>query len=303
MPYLFLILFSVCSYASAESLDKVVAVIDKKILTLSMVKRIQDTYAFRKMISPLIYKEQTPTASGIINLFVESEVMRSKLETLNYNITDEQNKQDIEERIKKMGTNQDGLNSFLAENNFSYPEYEQLNLMNSIYNILNVKVFSHLIAISEEQVKSSFLKKYGDQATISFNYNLIDFSLDKKINDTEKNEVIAILKDYQKGSPIPEAYKNLEVSDLGFLPEDDLPDHIAEIIKTVAVESFSQPIFYGDKTHYFFVKKKEVIAESKFYLEKKDQIRSALYEESFNKISQEWLNQEKQNHYIKLISL
>ena len=56
---LFILFVSLNAAAAPKLLDKIVAIVDDKVVTLSEVKRVQEGMEARANISPMIYKDRS----------------------------------------------------------------------------------------------------------------------------------------------------------------------------------------------------------------------------------------------------
>ena len=81
---------------NSRLLDKIAAVIDENIITLSQLKRIQSNLYARKKISNVIYQKDKYTDVEIAKILVERFLIREKLSEIGYVIRDEQ----VEMQIK-----------------------------------------------------------------------------------------------------------------------------------------------------------------------------------------------------------
>jgi hypothetical protein len=74
--------------AQAKLVDKVLAIFNSKVLTLSQIERITTNLPARKNVSPQIYNKDKMSDKDIVNLIIRNNMIREKLVAIGYNVTD-----------------------------------------------------------------------------------------------------------------------------------------------------------------------------------------------------------------------
>ena len=262
------------SLANAKLLDKILAVTNDKIFTLSMASRIQESISARRNISPMIYTKSKYSKKEVIDLLMKQIMIRKKLQEMGYSIGDGQVETQIKNTEMKLGLSRKDLLNFLSSKGIAFDEYFELTREAIEYNVFNSRVIRPLISITEQEIKKKFYEENKSNKTIAFRYDLIDFSIDKKSISKRQlkslpNELIKI----KKGQPIPSHLENLQTNNLGNTTEDDLTNELKNILKKTQENMFSKPILLYDSYHVFFIKKKDLV-ESSDYLQAKRRIES-----------------------------
>ncbi len=283
----------------AKLLDKIAAVFDSNIITLSMIERVKDSLGARKNISPFIYKKTSYKASEVIDLLIRRKIIRSKLSELGYIIGDEQVESEIKSRESKLGLSREQLLQFLKSNNTNYEEFFEITREALEYNIFNSKVIVPLISISEQEIKNEFFKQNSNNKTIAYRYTLVDFTynngnLPKRKYEEFKNAMIK----FQQGSPLPAKFNNVSPVEIGDINEESLDSSLQRLLKRVGEGEFTNPILLHGNTHIFFVKKRDIV-DSEVFLESKNQIKGQLFQKKLGVITDSWFQRESSNHYVK----
>ncbi len=289
------------SLVHAKILDKIAAVFNNKIITLSMVQRINTNLKARRSISPQIYKKSKYKQNELVDLIIHTYLIRERLTSMGYTVNDEQ----VEERIKaleqQLRINRKELLNFLKNNHFSYNEYFDLIRETIEYNIFHSKIIAPLISITEQQIKNTFYRSANSNKTLTFKYNLIDFSISsKKIKSNAVKQLPQILTKYQASGIIPERYKSIDTNVIGDVAEEGLTNQLRAILKRTDEGSFSKPILLGNSYHVFYLRKKD-LAESSIYLKAKAQIKNKLFVKISQDLIKTWYKRESNNHYIKYL--
>lgn len=285
--------------ANAKLIDKISAVFDSEIITLSMIKRIQTSLPARRNISPFIYKKSSYTNTEVVDLLVRGQIIRSKLAELGYVISDEQVEGEIKTRESKLGLTRNQLLMFLKNNNTNYEEFFEITREALEFNIFNSRVIVPLISISEQEIKNEFFKQNQNNKTIAYKYTLVDFTFNgRKLAKKEYKEFRNAMIEFQKGASLPAKFNNVTPTEIGDVNEESLDKSLQNVLKKVGEGQFSRPTEMFGNTHIFFVKKRDIV-DSEFFTEQKPRIKAKLFEKKLNTITRTWFQREESNHYVK----
>ncbi len=286
-------------YAQEKLLDKLVAVINTRIVSLSEITRMEDTLPARQEVSPMVYSEKKYTQKQLLDIIIRSFIIRDKINAQGYVINDDA----VESRIKmteeRLGLKRADLLNFLKTKNLTYEEYFEIIRETMEFNIFAQRIISPLISVTEQEIKNEFYRRNSTNNALSFKYNLVDFYIpEAKLVDKSENKFLAILKDYQLTGKLPEDYRDLESNNLDNLNEDGLSKELATILKTTSEGSFSKAISLNSHLHVFYVQKKDLV-ESQDFLEFKDQIQADIFMTKGKSVTANWFDREFSNYYIK----
>lgn len=287
------------SKSSEKLLDKIVAVINTRVISLSEVSRMQDTLEARKEISPMIYTEKKYSQKELLDIMIQSFIIRDKINAQGYVINDDA----VESRIKmteeRLGLKRADLLQFLKGKGLTYEEYFEVIRETMEFNIFAQRIIAPLISVTEQEIKNEFYRRNQTNNALSFKYNLVDFYVpEDQMIDKNENKFLAVLKDYQLTGKLPEEYRSLESNNLENLNEDAISKELATILKTTAEGSFSKPISISKHLHVFYVQKKDLV-ESQNFLKFKDQIQNDIFMSKGKSVTSNWFNREYSNYYIK----
>ena len=286
--------------AQAILLDKIVAVYDNKSFTMSEVNRVLSNFQARTSISPQIYPPTKRSRDLVIRQFLNREVIKKKLSNVGYNVTDDQVESQIKNTEAKLGIRRQDLLNFLNGNNVSFEEYFEIIRETIEFNIFQSRIIAPMISITEQQIKNTFYKENTNNKTLSFKYDLVDFSFPAaKLNKRLIKGLPKVLKKYQVNGVLPPQYGQMSTNVLGTINEDGLTGQLSKLLKTTNEGEFTNGIKIGDQIHSFFVRKKDLV-ESSLYLKSKDRIRNQLYAKTAQELTEVWFEREYNNHYIKI---
>jgi len=294
-----LIILALTFSVQARLLDKIAAVIDNEVVTLSMIKRVNNSLAARKSVSPFIYKKKSYSDKEIVNLLIKKQVVRAKLKEIGYIVSDDQVESEIKNRERKLGLTRVQLLQFLKTNGTNYEEFFEITREAIEFNRFNSWVIIPLVSVSEQEMKNEFFKQNVNNKTVSFKYTLVDFSIEpNKLPKSKWKTFKNIMIDFQKGSSLPKKYSSIESTTLGDIQAENLTKELQKLLIRTQEGQFTDPINMFGKTHIFFVKNRDVV-ESELFLNSKNMLRAKIYERKAREVTKIWFAREESNHYIK----
>ncbi len=286
-------------HAQDKLLDKIVAVINTRVVSLSELERMEVTLPARRELSPLVFTEATYDKKKLLNTVIQTYIVRDKIGAQGYVVTDDQ----VEGRIKmteeRVGFKRSDLLNYLKSKDVTFEEYFEIIRETMEYNIFASRIIGPLISVTEQEVKNEFYKRNTSNKALSFKYNLVDFYMpETALIDKSDVALISVLKDYQLTGRLPEAYKDIETSKLENISEEGINPAMANSLKTANEGSFATPVNINGMVHVFYVEKKDLV-ESQQYLEFKDRLEQEIMMEKGKSVSKHWFDREFNNYYIK----
>lgn len=287
------------AYAQEKLLDKIVAVVNTRIVSMSEISRMEDTLPARKEISPVVYSENKYNSKDLLDIIIKSYIIRDKINAQGYVINDDA----VESRIKmteeRLGLRRADLLSFLKTKNLTYEEYFEIIRETMEYNVFASRIIAPLISVTEQEIKNEYYRRNSANNALSFKYNLVDFYIsESELVDKNEERFLNVLKDYQLTGKLPEEYRNLETNNLENLNEDSISKDLKKILKTTAEGSFSKATSIGGYLHVFYVQKKDLV-ESQDFLKFKEQIQNDIFMTKGKSVTTNWFDREFSNYYIK----
>jgi len=298
----FLFLFFVLGHAWAQDeklLDKIVGVVNTRVVSLSEIQRIEKTIEARKEVSPMVYTEKKYDQKKVLETVIRAFIIRDKINAQGFVINDDA----VESRIKmteeRLGLKRADLLAFLKGKGLTYEEYFELIRESMEYNIFAQRIIAPLISVTEQEIKNEFYRRNSGNATLSFKYNLVDFFIsEKSIIQKSENRFIEVLKDYQLTGKLPEEYRDMETNNLDGIGEDSLSADLGKILKSTPEGAFSKPINLNGYLHAFYVQKKDLV-ESQSFANLKEKIQQEIFMEKGTSVTANWFDREYSNYHIK----
>jgi peptidyl-prolyl cis-trans isomerase SurA len=285
--------------SSEKLLDKIVAVINTRVVSLSEINRIAATLEARREVSPIVYSEKKYDQKGLLDIVIKSSIIRDKINAQGYVINDDA----VESRIKmteeRLGLRRADLLEFLKGKGLTYEEYFEIIRETMEFNIFAQRIIAPLISVTEQEIKNEYYRRNSTNNALSFKYNLTDFYIpEDKLIEKSESKFLAVLKDYQLTGKLPEEYRDLETNTLDNLNEDGLSKDLKVVLKNTAEGSFSKPVSLSNHLHVFYVQKKDLV-ESQDFLKKKDIIQNDIFMSKGKSVTDNWFDREYANYYLK----
>lgn len=297
MKAFFLLLFSFSLHA--KLIDKVAGVINDKVVTLSEIERVEGTMPARKEISPLVYSKDKYSRENILEVYYKSFIIRDKLSTLGFVISDDKVEAQISQTEKRNGLRREDLLNFLDSKNFTFEEYFETIRETLEFNLFYSRVITPLVFISEQEIKNKYYKANTSNSALSFKYELVDFYIPKaRILKEDIPGLPNVLKEFQSTGHMPAIYREIETLPLGNVSADDLDSNISSILKKTEEGAFSEPLEFNNMIHVYFVKKKD-LKESSEFLKVKENIKNDIFMAKAKLILENWFTTEKSNYFIQ----
>ncbi len=284
--------------AQAKLIDKISAVVNDEIITLSVIDRVQASLDARKNISPFIYKKNSYSDAEVMELLIKKNIIRSKLAEMGYVISDEQVEKEIKDRERKLGLSRTQLLAFLKNNNTNYDEFFEITREALEYNIFNSRIIIPLISVSEQEIKNKFFQMNKSDQSITYKYTLIDYVLDQDISKKSYQDFKNSMSSFKKGQPLPAKYKEVSELKLENMKADSLDNSIQKVLKNAGEGQFTNPVSFNNQTHIFFIQKRDIV-DSDSYTRQKRMIRQTIYQDKAQKMTESWFLRESSNYYIK----
>jgi peptidyl-prolyl cis-trans isomerase SurA len=297
--YLLVLLSSWASAQDEKLLDKIVGVVNSRVVSLSEIKRVHLTMEARKEVSPMVYTEKTYTDQQLLDTLINAYIIRDKINAQGFVINDDA----VESRVKmteeRLGLKRADLLAFLKNKGLTYEEYFELIRESMEYNIFAQRIIAPLISVTDQEIKNEYYRRNSGNNTLSFKYNLVDFYIAERVLvEKDEDRFIEVLRDYQLTGKLPEEYREMETNNLDGIGEDSLSGDLAKLLKDTPEGSFSNTISLNGYIHAFYVQKKDLV-ESISYSKMKEKIQQEIFMQKGGAVTKNWFDREYGNYYIK----
>ncbi len=303
----FLILFQTVFVlnGSAEVIDYIVAIVDKKIITFSELKEKLDAYK-RIYSSDDLEAKLKQVKEKILNETIEDKILLISAENAKIEVTEEEIEKNLEEFKKEFST-PDKFYAELGKRGLTLSDFKEITKSRVKISkfvrsniIRNIRITEEEIITFYEENKSAFLMP--EQVKIS--QILMQVSTD---NEAEKNieEVFQKLKSGEDFSSLARIYSqgpNASMAgDLGFIYIEQLQPQIRKVISELKVGEFTKPFLTSAGYHIMKLEAKKMSQYAPIS-EVKNLIKSKLYDLKASEIYAKWMKTTKENIEIVIFN-
>ncbi|GAB4423877.1 MAG: SurA N-terminal domain-containing protein [Thermodesulfovibrionales bacterium] len=300
MPLLVLFLFSGSSYA-AVLLDRVVAVVNKEVITWSELYRAMEFEASSDMKS-LSYADKMKIFKENEAHFLESMVdMKLQLQAarkLDIDASKDEVSEAIEGIKKKYSMGDKEFNESLKKEGFTIEEYKKRLAEQIILSKVVAQQVRNKIVVSDEEVKE-YMAKNRD---MGYRVRQIFFrkpgkEVDRKVVEEKAEALYQRLKAGDDFSSLAKQYSEDPTGktggDLGYIKKEHLGKEFAAVISTMNVGDVSRPFWTDQGLHI-------VKLEDRPDTRDMDEARKRLQELRFNEAYRNWIRSLRERAYVEV---
>ena len=300
----------------AEIVDRIVAVVNEDIITLSELSRSIKPYEDK--IHSLGYPEEKErrmlfkVREGVLNQLIDKKIEDQQIKRSNIEISEEQIDQAIERIKEKNYFTDEDLRLALAKDGLTIEAYRD-KIKEEILRtrLVNFEVRSKIV-ITEEDIEAYYenhLDTYGGKQKYHLRHILI--RIPGFADENKKLEIRAkideILKELNAGQSFETMAKNYSESstaaeggDLGQFELDSLSPQLQEAIKGIKSGEFT-PVLETDQGYQIFFLQEILKTSGKSLEDVSPEIQRILYEENSEKKYKEWIEGLRKQSVIKII--
>lgn len=301
------ILGSLVSIASAELVDRIVAVVNRKVITASQLQDAERQFAAQSGVT-----EQTEERRrNVLDMLIENELIRQKAEEADILVNDEELNAalyDIKQRNNLLSDEQ--LKQEILQEGRTWEEFlENIREQIKLAKLVNREVRSQ-VDISEEEVELYYQTHQNefDQAapTVYIRHILLPVKEDAGTADVEAAQELAnqLIQQLRAGADFAEMARQYSQhpsaqngGELGAFKEGELAPPF-DIAFTMESGEISDPVRSDLGFHIIFVQEKTG-GEQATFEKAQTLIRRKLFEQKSNALYQKWIAKLKETAYIE----
>lgn len=315
LVFLWIFVFCRPSFLAAEIIDRVVAVVNDDIITLSELN--EEGKDFFKRIT-----EQTDAAnlqlalqkgrSEVLSRMIDRKIITQKAEEMNITVNDSEIDAAIQTILALNNSTEEKLKQGLEAMGVSEKAYRDTIREQILQSkLINYEVSSKIV-ITEEKANEYYNKEYMREIKEGDYYLLhMGFSWDLKKNRT-KEQAMAEARQVRERVMAGESFKELARThsdlpsaayggDIGAIRKDEMAQYMRDTVTTLRPGEIS-PIVETDSSYQFFqllaVKEGGIVTLAPFAVVKED-IIALLHKEEQEKQFKKWVEQLREKTYIK----
>jgi peptidyl-prolyl cis-trans isomerase SurA len=300
--------------ARAEIVERIVAIVNDEIITQTDI----DKYATRLKTGGLnddllIPDDETRKAvladrSKLLQKMIEERVIDSDVKKENLSIPIERVEQEIRSIAKRNNVSRDDLKAALKERGIDFAQYQDFIKTGLERQSLIEKEVTGKIKISEDDVLSTYSARHNDAPDQAYEYTLahIYFLSQRGGEAAAESRAKEVLKKLSEGANFEKLAADASEDPafeagglLGAFKSGELNSELETEVKKLTVGQITGVLPTRGGFHIVKVNKKKFITDPRTEKER-DEIRADLYTKSYKKQFQSWLDQLRQDAFVRI---
>ena len=296
---------------SAEVVDRVEAIVNKRAIYKSDVDKFKKLIPLRMKIDPIfanqdIAKNPNASNSDIVQYLVDEEIITQK-----FPVTDSEVEQEINGIQANLKIDRDGLKQAISREGFKFEEYSQLMRASLSKRSLIDREIRNKATVSEDDLKAEHNRTQSGKKSFSGSFHLYLIRITKKNYKTPalaKDEATKTLKSIGGSESFEDIAKRASDDssasnggDLGYLSYSDMSETFQKEVRKLSPGKTSGVV--DDGKSFFILKVSDIKADTDASYEKeKEAIRAKLLETEFQHQIKLWVDRQHSLNFIKINS-
>jgi peptidyl-prolyl cis-trans isomerase SurA len=306
----FLITFA-SSLAVAEVVESVVAIVNDTIVTRSDMTKYRERLRSGSIVDDLLNADVETLMKdnkALMKHMIDERIVDAEVKKQNLGVTIERVEQEINSIQSRNGISREQLREALKREGTKFSEYQDFIKKRLERQGVIEKAITSKIKISDEDIIAHYESKNKSGSASAFEYKIAHILLreGKKKDEEQLARAQMVLGKLRAGGNF-EALASQFTEDpdfnegglLGTFKTGEALKPLEEAVKTISPGEFAGPV--KTKLGYHIVKllERHAIPDAEFE-KKKEQLRNELYQKAFVKQFQFWLDQKRQEAFVRI---
>lgn len=300
----------------AELVDRIVAIVNDDVITLSELDEALDPYV--RQIREAYYSPETKREmlfklrQDILNKMIDEKLTSQETERLHVSVDDRDVDQHIEQIKSEHFLTEEELRQSLAAEGYTLEEYrERIKEQMLRMRLINIEVKSK-IAVTEKDIREYYEKHKEDyEGTQKYHLRTILIGVSPSAGADQKKaaleEIESIVKDFKSGAAFDELAKQYSQDgtaesggDLGLFTLNELSAEFQETVQRMAEGQIS-PVIQTSKGYQVLMLQEIKKTPGRTLKEARIEIHERLYRDLVEEKYRAWLTVLRDRSYVKII--
>lgn len=316
MKYIILILnlALIPALAQAEVVEKIVAIVNNSIVTLSDINAFKKKVKSDGLIDSAILKNKNPkdlinNREAVVEHLIDERVIDSEIRRLGIAVTIEKVEEEIRSVTSRNGISREQLKSALGARGIAFSDYQDFIKTSLERQSLIDREVSSKIKISDEDIANYYLSKNKGSSGQVFEYKLAHILIQDNISGgvSAKKRMLNVMNMLESGK---ESFEKLasqysedpNFSQGGLLGSFKAGEMIKEFETGIAGLDTGQTsgvIKTRFGFHVIKILKKTLVSDPAMEAQKQ-QIYAVLYSDAFNRQFRKWLDRKREDAFVRI---
>ncbi len=284
--------------AQAEVVEKIVAVVNDRIITLSEFNQ--------ELKEVVINPEAEVNVSEVLDAMIDRILLDQQAAARKISVSDEEVKMIVKNQQEALNLDEKAIAEELEKQNIT----EELFYRQWKYQILSKRLLDVVtqgsIAVTDEEVEKYRKEHYEEDSVYGQQTKIAHILINKESEDalSRAEEVLELAKSGEPFGMLARKYSMDESSAqvggiLGYFVEGDLVTEIESAVEKTEVNGIAGPVETSRGYHIVKVLERTEKGESSVF-RYKDRIKQQIYMEKVERFITSWLEDIKKNSYIEI---
>lgn len=310
-----LIIYALITIASvatfAETVDKIVAIVNDEILTLKDIEAYKKQLQRGKFIDDLIISDKEKLLkdrNALIEHMINERLIDSEVKRQDLSVTVEKVDQEIKKVSDGNRMSRADLIAALKKEGIGFAEYQNFIKQRLERQALIQKTISSKIKITDDEIQNYYINNYKGSSVTSYEYSLAHILFLPKGGDKEgaRKRAESVLKKLNAGESFDvlasQHSEDPNFSSGGFLGNFKSGEFLKELetaVQNLPVGGYAGPVATRTGYHIVKVTSKKIVKDPVFESKKKE-IQNILYEKAFAQQFKFWIEERRLGSFIKI---
>ncbi len=300
--------------ATAEIVERIVAIVNDDIITLSDLNKYADRLKSGGLVDDMLVPDDATRElllkdrEKLLQKVIEERVIDSEVKKQNLTVPIEKVESEIRSIAKKNNVSRDELKAALLERGISFSQYQDFIKTGLERQGLIEKAITSRIKISEDDVMSAYTTEHGASNEQAFEYTIshILFLEQKGGATAAKGRAEKIYQKLREGVEFERLAADASEDPgfeqgglIGVFKTGELQKSLESAIAKLTAGEFSGVMATPGGFHIVKVNKKKMIADPRTEKDR-EKIRGQLYERAYKKQFRSWLEQLRQDAFVRI---
>lgn len=299
--------------AGAKTVDKIVAIVNDQIVTLSDMEKYKKNMATGGLVDDALLKLTDPTLlqkdrKALLGQLIDEKILDSEVKRKNMEVTIERVEQEIRTIAQNNNISRDQLRDALKARGVPMSRYQDFIKTSLERQALIEREVTSKIRISDEDISAYYMSKKGPSGAQIFEYSLSHILFTPKTGGEQAalaraKAVEEKLKNGQSFEKLAEQFSEdpnfSKGGALGNFKAGEMSKELDAAVRNTGVGETTDIVKTAQGYTILKVTKRTLISDPKFE-EQKENIRAVLYSEAFKNQFRLWLNQRKDESFIRI---
>lgn len=297
----------------AKPVDKIVAIVNDQIISSSDVEKFRKKLSSGGLVDDALMKVNSSDAllkdrNSLLNHLIDEKLIDTEVKRKGFEVTIERVEQEIRNIAKGNNISRTQLQDALKAKGVTVSQYQDFIKTSLERQGLIEKEVTNKIRISDEDIASFYLAKKGPSGAQTFEFTLAHILFSSKTGGDEgalkrAQGVEEKLKSGQSFDKLAEQFSEdpnfTKGGLLGTFKAGEMAKEFEEAVKKLSPGEVSPIVKTPIGYHLIKITKRTLISDPKLD-EQREDIRRQLYADAFKRQFRLWLNQRRDESFIKI---